>query len=182
MKVILLVLGILLALLFLIMVLGKITMRNLMGKEPSPGRDILDVLLPIGWNGFMFGDSPEFVLSRISHLHLLSDEEIEEYQSMLEFIPNPSIIIAKDKYDDVRDVALFFSRERTLCSEQITFNTTHETSERLYYQYHNRMVRRFGSPTDSSNPGAFFSRWGNIVLTILYKGAPDEVLVMTIES
>ena len=106
----------------LLLVFGVITARLAKKTKSMMMNDPLFALSNRGFLGFVLGDSKNFVWSRINHLGLMTQEEIDDYKSnarimeMVGGIDFNSINVAKNKFEEINQICLGFNKEDLLNS------------------------------------------------------------------
>lgn len=120
--------------------------------------------------GFRLGDSIKFAWSRIIHLNLMSEKEIEDFKKeqemyqMVGFGPN-TIRIAKGKFSEIEGISMSFSGDK-LSSILIYINPKPNTTNREYMkEIRDRCARTLGNPqVDSGMTYQWISRSGSVTL------------------
>ena len=95
----------------LIIVLSYIIRIHIRIAKMNKTRDALSLLSRHGWYGFIIGDTYEFVISRIKHLHLMSEEELEAQKGLNELMGGyiMRLYIGEGRYDRVERISFSFS-------------------------------------------------------------------------
>ena len=166
MKVVLIVLAIILAVPIAAYFVSSITRKNSL-RSLQKETDFLRLLHTElnGWSGICKSDSYMFVLSRLQHLGLMSNDEKEEslfyYKRMGAGI---GISVKPQKYSDVSVISFRFENNELLSSIGFALYSPNSGAEALFPVFRTRISELLGTPSRQSSTEVL---WKNLSLTLL---------------
>lgn len=135
---------------------SQLSIDAIVGRRKVDNDSVLVFLEGGTWGGFMPGDEPDFVIARLLHLGIISEDEAY-YQSESVIKTKYNIAIVPTKFNDAESILLWF-KNNGLSSIQIKFKTREPFV--VFYDNVYFLVKKLGIPvSQSEDEGHSSLRW-----------------------
>ncbi len=126
-----------------------------------------------GFLGFVIGDTFKFVWSRINHLGLMNQKEMDDFKSNMEVMQmigfgSNTIRMAKNKFEGIDYISMSFDERNCLNSIMVYVNNKPNTTAKAYMkELRDKYVNLLGEPKVDSD---IVYQWAfkNVLIVLCY--------------